>query len=161
LNHDDTAFHVTEDARLPIVGVGSVLLHVEKSPDPHLSAADSNGQLTLHNVVHTPKLTSNVIGYTESFPKHNSVCLLRCGLGLSKGTITDPVGRPVAYFMPDKHLYLIKLSDPPFGPAVTPSILDEGAQYLINLRWPEAEKSRWKAYLQSLIASLTAMELKK
>ena len=63
--------------------------------------------------------------------------------------------------MPNKHLYLVKLSDPPFGPAVAPSTIQEGGQYLINLRWPEAEKSRWKAYLQSLITSLTAMELKK
>jgi hypothetical protein len=160
MNHDDSAFHIIENDRMPIAGVGTVLLHVEKSPDPRLSAAESNGQLILHNVVHCPKLACNVIGYTESFPRNNSVCLLRCHLGLSKGTVTDPMGQPVAYFMPKKHLHLLKLSDPPFGPVVAPSIVQNDGQYLTNLRWSESEKSRWKRYLESLIASLSAMELK-
>jgi hypothetical protein len=103
---------------------------------------------------------ANVVGYTESFPHNNSVCLLSCGLGHYKGTITDPTWRPVAYFVPNKHLNLIKLSEPPYGPVVAPSNVHPGGRYMTNLRWPDHDKTRWRTYLQSLLVSLTAMELR-
>jgi len=143
------------DEKIAVVGIGTVVLHVEKSPE--LSGPDGNGQLVLHNVLHCPSLFCNIIGYTANFPAKHSVILVPDHTEKSKGIIEDEGGRPVAYFAPNKALYLVKLSEPPFGPAIGPSVIGEHGMYQINLRWSESEQSRWKGYLQSLISSLSAM----
>lgn len=55
----------------------------------------------------------------------------------------DAHGTQVAYFDASKPLFNFKLSDPPFGPAVRPSQMQSGQNYVMSTHWPDDEMRRW------------------
>ncbi|KAL9622659.1 MAG: hypothetical protein Q9160_002969 [Pyrenula sp. 1 TL-2023] len=71
----------------------------------------------------------------------------------SKGYIDDTQGRRVTYFASDKRFFQVKLSGPPIGPIVGPSVLEEG-EFILNVQWSEPEQARWESHKQSHDRSL-------
>lgn len=58
-------------------------------------------------------------------------------------------GRPFAYFDASKKLFLVKLSGPPVGPIVGPSVLNEpNTIYLVSVHWAPSELARWEGFKQ-------------
>jgi hypothetical protein len=64
------------------------------------------------------------------------------------GIIYDLQGQSVAFFAANKTLLHLKLSGPPVGPAVGPSMMKTGP-WRINVLWSESEQVRWQAYNKS------------
>lgn len=77
-----------------------------------------------------------------------------CFTKSSEGWIDDSQGRRITYFAPNEMLFQVKLSSPPVGPTVGPSVLEKGESYILNVHWPEPEQARWQAYKQSHGCSL-------
>jgi len=102
------------------------------------------GTVELTNVLHAPSALCNIIGgpiierYKITFGSAWQV---------SKGSITDREGRPVAYFDPRRPLFQVRLRGPPVGPRV---LQDDGA-YVISVLWPESERQRWEAHQASVM----------
>ncbi len=64
----------------------------------------------------------------------------------SRGGLFSQDGTQVAYFDASKRFFNFKLSDPPWGPALGPSQLRPGVDYVIRAHWPEDEMRRWNAF---------------
>ncbi|KAF2276277.1 uncharacterized protein EI97DRAFT_501528 [Westerdykella ornata] len=129
--------------KLPVVGLGTVLLPVKLSPTR--SGPDAHGKLELQDVLHCPTATCNVVGLPAS--AHN--WRISCGdpTGRTKGKITDRQGKNLAYFDPKRKNTEIKLSGPPVGPVVGPSVLDDPNMCsIINVLWDPSEQARWHRY---------------
>lgn len=94
-------------------------------------------------MLHAPSVVCNVIGapilddYDVSADFAGRV---------SKGCITDKVGRPIAYFDPSRNLLEVKPRDPPAGTYP----LMQGGPYLIGARWSDDERERWETYEEQI-----------
>jgi hypothetical protein len=109
---------ITNEA-MPVGGVGVVSIPVKKSP--HQCDRNAHGKLVLRNVLYCPSAVCNIIGYPEEMRREYIVTMdLRDTR--SKGAITDLNGKSLAYFDPKMSLLEIRLSGPPIGPAVGPSV---------------------------------------
>lgn len=64
----------------------------------------------------------------------------------SKGAIKEVNGRPIAYFQPASRLLNIRLSGPPVGPRVGPTVLTGERKYIrvIMAIWDESERQRFE-----------------
>ncbi|KAF2803710.1 uncharacterized protein BDZ99DRAFT_511861 [Mytilinidion resinicola] len=134
-------------SRMPVLGVGTVYLPTKKAPGR--KGRDAHGQLILHDVLHIPSLLCNIIGITEE--DSNNLSISFGGNSRSRGTIKNLQGHSLAYFDPDpsKPLFQVKLSGPPVGPVVGPSVFsDPDAVYYLNVRWAQEEVARWEAFKQ-------------
>lgn len=146
------------DQKMPVAGVGTVVLPVKKSPNR--SGPGAHGHLVLHDVIHCPSAICNIIGYTATTAAQYTISFDPAKLGKSKGTIKDRDGRSVAYFAPNKRLFQVKLSGPPVGPVVGPSALGNGV-FVLNIHWSDLERARWEAYKQRGAGSVPTEQPKK
>ena len=101
---------------LRVVGVGTVELRVVKLP--RLTEQDAHDIFRLDNVLHIPSSRFETIGCPLMFENE---CNIECGGDDMIDAIIDARRRQIAYFMPDRPLYLIKSNNPPFGPNLDPS----------------------------------------
>lgn len=134
------------DNTIPVLGVGTVILPTKRTPN---GRHGNHTQLVLHDVLHVPSLISNVIGWTKD--NNLQFCIGGGESSKSNGTIKDNEGTPLAYFDPSKKLFQVKLSGPPVGPIVGPSVLnDPNRNTLVWVRacWAPSERARWEEYKQ-------------
>ncbi|KAF2500364.1 hypothetical protein BU16DRAFT_523161 [Lophium mytilinum] len=131
---------------MPVLGVGTVSLPTEKAPGH--SGPDAHGQLVLHDVLYIPSAVCNIIGLTKE--DDQKLRITTSWDETARGTIKDTQGQTLAYFDldPSKPLFQVKLSGPPVGPVVGPSIFDEprNTAYCLNVCWEQSELVRWEAY---------------
>ncbi|KAF4982964.1 hypothetical protein FZEAL_1534 [Fusarium zealandicum] len=104
-------------AGLVVVGKGTVVLPVKRSPDE--DGPSSHGILVLKDVLHCPQTPNNLVGLC--LKEDYRVKVLYDSDAGGSGTITDRKDRPVGYFRSVKDSYLVELclSEPPIGPRVT------------------------------------------
>ncbi|KAK2760928.1 hypothetical protein FQN54_002170 [Arachnomyces sp. PD_36] len=124
------------DDNIPVLGIGTVDLPVERSPDP--SEQDPQSTLRLTNVLHAPSFLCNVLG--GPILKHYAAMLGSGNPRISKGNIKDSQGQPVAYFEPGRPLFIVKLRGAPVGPRV----IEPGHGYALTAYWDESERQRWR-----------------
>lgn len=60
-------------------------------------------------------------------------------------TIRSKDGKVVA-LLEHKRLFTVKLSGPPVGPKVGPSVFKENMLYSVSVTWPESERQRWNDF---------------
>jgi hypothetical protein len=123
-----------------VFGVGTVILPVKSSPN-----GSAHSQLVLNDVLYCPFAEFNIVGplfgYNINMDSNTHF----------KGTIHENGGqKQVAYFDPKAPLYKIKLSGPPVGPAVAPSVLREDGNYVTLWDWSNAERQRWKMHRETI-----------
>ena len=135
------------------VGVGDVDIPVKVYPKR--SGPRAHGVLRLRNVLHIPSAICNIVGMptpTDDFGEGDGFANVQLyGMGISgdDGELTDTNDRRVAYLhrSPVSGFWVVGLSGPPVGPAVTPSRLEAspGVPMSLSIRWPELEELRWLA----------------
>ncbi|PHH56066.1 hypothetical protein CFIMG_001729RA [Ceratocystis fimbriata CBS 114723] len=131
--------HSIQNVYTPVVGIGSVILPVQRTPGSQDPA--NHTTIRLRNVLHIPSGLCNIIGC----PIINDFGFMTDGsIPGASGTLIDKQDRPVAYFKANEPLFQIKVADPPIGPKVGPSPLKPGGLYLINIRWPDEERKKWE-----------------
>ncbi|RFU80071.1 hypothetical protein TARUN_2189 [Trichoderma arundinaceum] len=114
-----TASAILGSEQIPVEGVGSVDLPVKRSPN--LSGPKAHHVLHLTNVLYIPSSVCNLV----CWPIFKSVAEVDfSATSKSSGSLKDADGRPVAYFAPfqERQLPCIKISGPPVGPRLAPSI---------------------------------------
>jgi hypothetical protein len=125
-----------------VKGVGTVLLPTKRSPSS--SGPGAHCILRLERVLHAPSVVCNILG----FPITDYGVTIKFTPS-SSGTITDATGRPIAFFDPlDRSgvkLCTVRLSDPPVGPKVGPSLLDPSGHYCVSTTWPDSEQRHFEA----------------
>lgn len=137
--------------RVQVVGVGTVNLLTKRVP--RKTGQDAHGTLRLLNVVHAPDACCNIIGgpIVELYDVMSGP-----DDGMSKGTIKERDGRPIAYFRSDRRLFNVRLSGPPIGPRVGPTVLTGDRAFVINAIWPNSERQRFEAKTAGPLVSATA-----
>ncbi|KAI5781104.1 hypothetical protein DFH27DRAFT_488371 [Peziza echinospora] len=136
----------SQEENLLVARVGTVVLPVRKSPNK--TGPNAHGQFALHEVLYCPNALCNIVGNPVLMHGY-SVELGGSGSTKSKGWIKDPQGNTVVYFKPKMTLFEIKLSGPPIGPVVGPSVFKDSGSYLINVSWSETEKKCWEIYKET------------
>lgn len=124
--------------RKEVAGIGDVHLPVKLFPKR--SGPKAHGTLHLRNVLHMPKGICNIIGgpYAGGYSGGTFG-------GLEGDTvITGEDGRRVGCFV-GLFPKVLKLSGPPIGPVVGPSMLESGVSYMLSVIWPDSERQRWAA----------------
>ncbi|KAF4984518.1 hypothetical protein FZEAL_314 [Fusarium zealandicum] len=128
------------DIHTPVIGIGTVELPVKRSP--RATGPRSHGILRLRNVLHIPTSICNIIGS----PIEDEYYIITCPSTQDiMGTIRDKQDRVAAYFKPGDKFFEVRLSGPPVGPRVGPTPFDPSRMYMINVRWPDSEREKWKA----------------
>ncbi|KAK3353791.1 zinc-binding domain-containing protein [Lasiosphaeria hispida] len=131
-----------------VEGIGTVDLPTKRLA----SSVGRNRHTTLRlaNVLHVPGAVYNILG---------SPIVLQYQLDVnledpSQSSIRDHEGHPMAYFQraSRSNLITLRLSGPPVGPEVGPSLLGT-AGYCVNATWPVTEIQRWAAFQASISAS--------
>jgi hypothetical protein len=126
--------------RLQAHGIGDVHLPVKLFPKR--SGPGAHGTLHLRNVLYVPTAVCNIVGNSDTGDYSNMV--LNIGEDGQDAKITTQDGRRLGYFVL-RSLWVLKLSGPPIGPVVGPSIFKPGTHYIINATWPDSERQRWAA----------------
>ena len=131
---------------LRVEGIGTVDLLTKRSMVPTLGL-DKHTVLRLANVLHVPEAACNILGLPIAY-QYN---LDTNPADPSKWSIWDQQGRPLAYFrnVTTNRLPVLRLSEPPRGPRVGPSLLST-LSYSIEAVWPVTEMHRWLFYQASL-----------
>lgn len=132
------ATHYTASRPMEALGVGDV--HIPVKLFPKRSGPKAHGTLHLRDVLHAPTAVCNIVGN----PSTGDWDEMAYGLGDDKkdAAITGQGGRRLGYFV-SRSLWVLKLSGPPTGPVVGPSMFKSGSHYMINATWPESERQRW------------------
>ncbi|KAL9109157.1 MAG: hypothetical protein Q9227_006082 [Pyrenula ochraceoflavens] len=130
-----------------VEGIGIVELPVKRKPRG--SGPDAHAVLRLVDVLHVPSALCNVLGgpILDDYDVH---------MGRSEGSlgsIIEPNGRKLAYFDPSCNLFVIKLSGPPIGPQLGPSLFQNGGSHYINVNWEDSERQRWTAHRKKMASS--------
>lgn len=100
---------------------------------PNSSGPDNHGQWLLHQVLNVPSLICNIIGVTDKDIKEKNIeVTFGSADGSSKDTIKEN-GQPLAYFQPDRPLFVVKLSEPPIGPVVGLIVLKVDELYVLSI----------------------------
>lgn len=128
---------------MPVAGIGTVVLPVKKAPGR--ACRNAHSQLVLRDVLHIPSIVCSIIGYPTTMQEEYEI---KCKFGdqSSRDKIKDTNGRSVAYFEPRGPFLQVKLSGPPVGPTVGPSVFNDRDIYMISTMWPAAERTRWEEY---------------
>ncbi|KAL2128193.1 hypothetical protein VTI74DRAFT_9529 [Chaetomium olivicolor] len=128
-------------SQLEAIGIGDVRLPVKLFPKR--SGAGAHGTLHLRNVLHVPTNVCNIIGGPQT---GDYDCMQLGGVGDNgrDAVITTQDGRRLGYFVL-RQFWVLRLSGPPLGPVVGPSLLKPGTSYLIHAFWPDSERRRWAA----------------
>jgi hypothetical protein len=56
----------------------------------------------------------------------------------------------ITYFQPNHRLFAVKLSGPPRGPVVGPSVFSDDCHYVIHALWDKSERERWEKHKADL-----------
>lgn len=132
----------TSPGYLPVLGVGTVEIPTERSPNR--SGVSSHGSLHLKQVLHVPDFICNVIGgIVEGSDGYN---VETCNGPKTTGTIKDDRGKNVAYFDPSRPLFSIRVRDQPDGPRLGPHVLEKGGMYMLSCQWDAIQQQRWLEY---------------
>ncbi|KAK0730102.1 zinc-binding domain-containing protein [Lasiosphaeris hirsuta] len=144
---DYTAFNSVLADGSQVEGIGTVDLPTKRSPSS--IGRSRHTTLRLANVLHVPGAVYNILG---------SPIVLEYQLDVnfedpSQSSIRDQEGHPIAYFQraSRSNLITLRLSGPPVGPKVGPSLLGT-AGYYINATWPATEIQRWAVCQASIDA---------
>ena len=138
-------------------GIGTVALPVKRKPNG--SGVGAHSSLWLVDVLHIPSITCNIIGN----PILDDYEVITSFGQDSKGGIFGPNGKKLAYFISSSSLFQVKLSGPPVGPQVGPTVFRDGKLHYINAYWIDSERQRWEAYKEDMTsgrAPYTAEEKK-
>ncbi|KAK4155335.1 hypothetical protein C8A00DRAFT_42055 [Chaetomidium leptoderma] len=123
------------------LGIGDVHLPVKLFPKR--SGPGAHGTPHLRNVLHVPTAICNIVGNPGTGDYYDMV-LGGLGDDGKDAAITAEDGRRLGYFV-SRDLWVLKLSGPPIGPVVGPSMFEPGGHYVINATWPDSERQRWAA----------------
>jgi hypothetical protein len=123
-----------------VVGIGTVEFSVKALP-----GSFNTSTIELHNVLHVPSYTCNVLGqpiakvYTIDLggSVHEGGAPSRGGLFLAGKQVAHFQPRPISFFS----LAILPPADCQFG--VSP--FRGGAAYVVSCRWDESERQRWLA----------------
>lgn len=128
--------HNVSNPQRQALGIGDVHLPVQLIPGRiNGFYPEAHGTLHLRDVLHVPSSYCNIIGSSDI--GDYSKMVYRDG---AWGEITAVDGRPLGYFV-KRNLWVLKLSEPPFGPAVGPSVAR--MIFIVNATWPDSERERW------------------
>ncbi|KAL8388806.1 hypothetical protein RB595_008944 [Gaeumannomyces hyphopodioides] len=124
----------------PIEAVGIGDVHLPVKLFPKRSGPDAHGTLHLRNVLHMPTGICNLVGGLNTGDYSRA---LLGGLEGCSAAIEAQDGRRLGYFVGLPAV--LKLSGPPVGPVVGPSMLEPGKPYMLSVIWPDSERERWAA----------------
>jgi hypothetical protein len=144
----------TEDfmgVRTEVVGVGTVHIPVELFPNGP-NDPEAHGTLRLRNVLHAPTAPCNIVGSHRTCDYARiQIGGLEDGDGAQGAAILDGNGRRIGYFeVGDRvKLWFLRLSRPPRGPVVGPSLLGggPGTVHMIHASWLVTQRRRWATAL--------------
>lgn len=149
----------TDQENVVVAGVGTVILPVKKAPSR--SGKNAHGKIILRNVLHCPNALCNIFAFpggSGTTDNGEDYDVTTVGDKKRKGAIRKKDGSPVAYFDPTGRLFQIKLSGPPYGPITGSTVLKGDGIYMINVRWPAAERERYAKHLRTIRDAITAAQ---
>lgn len=129
--------HTVSNPQRQVLGIGDVYLPVHRFP--YRTDPGAYGTLHLRNVLHVPSSYCNIIGNSDT----GDYATVVDEPGNQGMEITREDGGRLGHFVKRGLVFTLKLSEPPFGPAVGPSVAT--MIFIVNATWPDKERERWAA----------------
>jgi hypothetical protein len=148
--------NIHNNTRLDAVGIGRAHLQVKKHSG-NGAGRHAHTILVLENVLHVPSQICNIVGVAGGLEHYLRDCTRK------RRPVKDSTGRALFCWDSSHMLNAIKLSGPPLGPRVGPSVFTPGYVYFINSIWSNEERIEWKGRMRGakMIKPLQEDEKKK